>query len=69
MRENSGREPAVALETLVQSIARWAEQGELHATAIPGLSLFRRTAPTERVTGMYAPSICLVAQGASGRRA
>ncbi|HET6420781.1 MAG TPA: AraC family transcriptional regulator [Geobacteraceae bacterium] len=54
----------VALEALGGSIARLTEQGELHATAVPGLSLFRRTGPTEPITGMYQPSICLVAQGA-----
>lgn len=51
------------LETLRKSIARWTEQGELHTTPVPGLSLFRRTEPSEPVTGMYEPSICLVAQG------
>lgn len=58
------KEKDVALEALGGSIARLTEQGELHTTAIPGLSLFRRTEPTEPVTGMYQPSICLVAQGA-----
>lgn len=53
-----------ALKTLGESIARLTEHGELHTTAIPGLSLFRRPEPTEPVTGMYQPSICLVAQGA-----
>lgn len=55
---------AVDLEFLTRSIARWTEQGEQHATAIPGLALFRRLAPSEPVTGMYEPSLCLVAQGA-----
>ena len=40
------------------------ENGELHTTAVPGLSLFRREKPTEPITGMYEPSLCLVAQGA-----
>jgi len=52
------------LEGLVQRIARWTDAGERFTTAVPGLSLYRRTAPTEPVTGMYEPSICLVAQGA-----
>jgi AraC-like DNA-binding protein len=42
------------------------EQGELHTTAIRGFSLFRRHEPTEPLTGMYEPSICLVTQGAKG---
>src|SRR5208283_982135 len=54
----------VALESLGNSIARWTDKGEQHVTAIPGLSLFRRAEPTEPISGMYEPSICLVAQGA-----
>lgn len=53
-----------ALEELNRSIARWTEQGEMHATAIPGLALFRRTEPTEPVSGIYEPGVCLIAQGA-----
>src|SRR6202142_1392536 len=53
-----------ALETLRMSIARWTDTGEQHITAIPGLSLFRRDEPTEPISGMYEPSICMVAQGA-----
>ncbi|MFZ2949553.1 MAG: AraC family transcriptional regulator [Desulfuromonadaceae bacterium] len=45
-------------------MARCTEKGEQHTTAIPGLSFFRREEPTEPVTGMYEPSICMVAQGA-----
>ena len=54
----------VALEALGKSIARWTEKGEQHTTAVPGLSLFRRDEPTGPISGMYEPSICLVAQGA-----
>ena len=53
-----------ALDLLGESIARWTEQGELHTTAIPGLSLFRRDQPTDPISSMYEPSICVVAQGA-----
>jgi len=60
--ENNGGESAI--EALKNSIARWTEQGELFTTAVPGLSLFRRSEPTEPMTGMYEPSICMVAQGA-----
>jgi hypothetical protein len=60
--ENNSME--VALEALGKRIARWTEQGEQHVTAVPGLSLFRRDEPTEPISGMYEPSICLVAQGA-----
>jgi AraC-like DNA-binding protein len=54
----------VAIETLGKSIARLTEKGELHTTAVPGLSLFRRIEPTGPISGMYEPSVCLVAQGA-----
>ena len=62
--ENGGISMETALEGLGTSIARWTEKGEQHITAIPGLSLFRRDEPTEPISGMYEPSICLVAQGA-----
>lgn len=64
MKKSERNEKDVALEAFGGSIARLTEQGELHTTAIPGLSLYRRTEPTEPVTGMYQPSICMVAQGA-----
>ncbi|HPQ67509.1 MAG TPA: AraC family transcriptional regulator [bacterium] len=55
---------ATSLEFLRKSIARWTEGGEKPETAIPGLGLFESHKPTEMVSGMYVPSICLVAQGA-----
>lgn len=54
---------AVASKALAKGIARWTEQGELYTTAIPGLSLFRRDQPTEPISGMYEPSVCLAVQG------
>lgn len=53
-----------AMNGLVDSIARLTENGELRPSAIQGLSLFRRTEPSEPLTGMYEPSVCLIAQGA-----
>jgi AraC-like DNA-binding protein len=53
-----------ALESFGKSIARCTDQGEQHVTAVPGLSLFRRDEPTGPISGMYEPSICMVAQGA-----
>jgi len=64
MRHTEDNSLDVAIEALGKSIARLTEKGELHTTAVPGLSLFRRTEPTEPITGMYEPSVCLVAQGA-----
>jgi AraC-like DNA-binding protein len=53
-----------AIDGLAETIARLTENGELRTTAVPGLSLFRRNEPSEPVTGMYEPSVCLIAQGA-----
>ncbi|WP_306533292.1 AraC family transcriptional regulator [Geobacter sp.] len=53
-----------AIAALGESIARWTEQGEQFTTTVPGLALFQRTEPSEPVTGMYEPSLCMVAQGA-----
>jgi len=61
-KENTSLDPA--RNALCQAIAQWTEQGELHTTAIPGLSLFRRDEPTKPINGMYEPSICMVLQGA-----
>lgn len=64
MQMNGRNEKDIALKALGGSIARLTGQGEMHTTAVAGLSLFRRTEPTEPTTGMYQPSICLIAQGA-----
>lgn len=53
-----------AMSGLAASIARLTENGELRTTKVPGLSLFRREETSEPVTGMYEPSVCLIAQGA-----
>jgi AraC-like DNA-binding protein len=52
------------LKSLGESIARWTGEEERVETAIPGLSLFRRTKQTGPMGGMYEPSICIIAQGA-----
>jgi len=53
-----------AIRSLAESVARLTENGELRTTAIPGLSLFRKNEPSGPVTGVYEPSVCLIAQGA-----
>jgi AraC-like DNA-binding protein len=53
----------VALATLRQSIARWTDKEGLLMTALPGVSLARRNAPTQPTSSLYEPSICVVAQG------
>ncbi|MHC1696919.1 MAG: AraC family transcriptional regulator [Geobacteraceae bacterium] len=54
----------VPVALLRESIARWTEKGELPATAVPGLSLFRRDKSAGPSSGSYESSICLVTQGA-----
>ena len=54
----------VALETLRGSIARWTSEGEQNPGAIPSLSLFREDGPTEPISAVYEPSVCMVVQGA-----
>jgi AraC-like DNA-binding protein len=60
--EKNGMEGALA--ALGESIARWTEQGDQPMTAIPGLALSRRDAPTQPRSHMYEPIICVIAQGA-----
>jgi len=54
----------VALETLRESIARWTIKGNQQPSVIPALSLFREDEPTEPMSAVYEPSICMVVQGA-----
>ncbi|MFH1028040.1 MAG: AraC family transcriptional regulator [Pseudomonadota bacterium] len=54
----------VVIEALGRGLALLTDKGELYATGIPGLSLFRRNEPTGPTSGMYEPSICLAVQGA-----
>src|SRR5512139_814625 len=53
----------VAREALAKSIARWTTEDGPLVTVIPGLLLSRRSAPTQPMSTMYEPSICLVSQG------
>lgn len=52
--------PPAALTAL---LARHASEPGLQSTAVPGLHLYRATAPSEPVHAVYTPSVCLVAQG------
>jgi hypothetical protein len=49
----------VAIESLRTSIARLTEKGELHISAVPGLSLFRRSEPTEPISPLWPQLIGL----------
>ena len=53
-----------AREALGEKVARRTEHDNAVETAIPGLSLFRFAAPSDPVSYMHEPSICLIAQGA-----
>src|SRR5512147_2188983 len=57
-------EMETALEALGKSIARWTDKSDRVVTAIPGLILARRNVPSEPVSIMYEPRICVIAQGA-----
>jgi hypothetical protein len=54
----------VAIDALGKNIAQCTEKTELYTTSVPGLSLFRRDEPTEPISGMHEPSICMAVQGA-----
>ena len=60
--ENNGMENA--LEALGKSIARWTGNSVRIETAIPGLILARRDKPSEPISILYEPRICVIAQGA-----
>jgi len=49
---------------LAKSIARWTDKSDHLETAISGLALYRRDETTQPASGMYEPSLCLIAQGA-----
>jgi AraC-like DNA-binding protein len=49
--------------SLAERIARWTAGKEILETRIPGLNLHRWETPTEPVSYMLPPSICLIGQG------
>jgi AraC-like DNA-binding protein len=53
-----------ALETLGKTIARLTDKSDRVETAIPGLILARRDEPSEPISILYEPRICVIAQGA-----
>ncbi len=53
----------VARETLRESIARWTNNSYQNPNAISALSLFREDRPTEPMSAVYEPSVCMVVQG------
>lgn len=63
MPANGDRTPP-AIAGLAASIARLTEHDEQPAGPVPGLALFRRSHPSTPHSGLYQPSLCIVAQGA-----
>lgn len=60
----SGCSPVeAAVSRLAETIARWTKDGQVPETGIPKLGLFRYEKPSQPESGMYEPSICLIAQG------
>jgi len=55
---------STARKILAKQIVRLTEKENRLESDIPGLLLFRYEAPTEPISAMYEPSICLVVQGA-----
>jgi AraC-like DNA-binding protein len=51
------------LDTLVDLISRHAPVDGIHELRIPGVKLLRASSPTMPMPVIYAPTLCLVAQG------
>ncbi|GAA5235243.1 AraC family transcriptional regulator [Verticiella sediminum] len=51
------------LDTLVDLIGRHAPADGTHETPLPGVKLIRASSPTMPMPVIYAPTLCLVAQG------
>jgi AraC-like DNA-binding protein len=64
LKQAIDQEMEEALETMGKSIARWTDKSDRVETAIPGLILARRDAPSEPIGILYEPRICLITQGA-----
>ena len=62
---NKEHSPRVAefRQELRRKIAAHAPKAGAHATAIPGLTLYRRTAPSPCYPAMYEPSLNVFVQG------
>ncbi|MCA8959093.1 MAG: AraC family transcriptional regulator [Planctomycetes bacterium] len=52
------------VEELAKAVGRNARVDGSHATAIPRLTLYRTSTPTEHNAVVYVPSLCVVVQGA-----
>jgi len=59
-----GEDLGAARQELLRTIVRHAKKDDFSMTAIPGLGLSHREAPTEQTGYIHEPSLCLVVQGA-----
>lgn len=48
---------------LVERVAQWAENHNSPVTAIPELTIFKQPEPTDTISFMHTPSVCLIVQG------
>jgi len=60
----TGEDLGAARQELLRTIVRHAKKDDFSMTAIPGLGLSHREAPTEQTGYIHEPSLCLVVQGA-----
>ena len=63
MGNNATDNIGTARSALAKRIHRWTEKDDHQTSDIPGLMLIRYEAPTEPMSAMYEPCVCLVAQG------
>jgi AraC-like DNA-binding protein len=61
-REREARRAEANRDELIERIAR-AVRRDGGEDPLPGLTLYRRSSPTEKVHGVYVPSLCVIAQG------
>ncbi|WP_269539397.1 AraC family transcriptional regulator [Cerasicoccus fimbriatus] len=61
---NAEKSIAAPIKALIKAIAHFTEKGNQEETAIDGLALYTSRTTTDPFTGVYEPSICIVAQGA-----
>src|SRR4051812_7027285 len=53
-----------SLTELAAAVERHSAADGLYETAVPGLTLFRSSAPSDHDAVVYVPCLCVVAQGA-----
>ena len=54
----------ITIKKLAEKITLLTEKSSLPGTDIPELSIYQRSAPSEPISYLHGPSICMIAQGA-----